>query len=82
MANHILYQNYKNSKKYNEASNIFNSLKLTPKKELPVKILFIQNPTPKSECLYILSRNVTLSASKIVHIFENRWSIECIFQEN
>ena len=66
--------------KYNGASNIFGSLQVTTKNEIPVKIVFVRNRNKKSECLYILSSDTTLSDSEIVRIYGNRWSIECFFK--
>ena len=65
---------------YNGASNIFGSLLVTTKNGISTKIVFVRNRNKKSECLYILSTNVTLSDSEIVRIYGNRWSIECFFK--
>ena len=63
---------------YNGASNIFGSLLVTTKNGIPAKIVFVRNRNKKSECLYILSTNVTLSDSEIVRIYGNRWAIMLI----
>ena len=65
---------------YNGASNIFGSLLVTTKNGISTKIVFVRNRNKKSECLYILRTNVTLSDSEIVRIYGNRWSIECFFK--
>ena len=65
---------------YNGVSNIFGSLLVTTKNGISTKIVFVRNRNKKSECLYILSTNVTLSDSEIVRIYGNRWSIECFFK--
>ena len=65
---------------YNGAANIFGSLWVTTKNGIPVKIVFVRNRNKKSECLYILSTDITLSDSEIVRIYGNRWSIECFFK--
>ena len=65
---------------YNGAANIFGSLRVTTKNGIPVKIVFVRNRNKKSECLYILSTDITLSDSEIVRIYGNRWSIECFFK--
>lgn len=65
---------------YNGASNIFGSLLVRTKNGISIKIVFVRNRNKKSECLYILSTNVTLSDSEIVRIYGNRWSIECFFK--
>lgn len=65
---------------YNGASNIFGSLLVTTKNGISTKIVFVRNRNKKSECLYILSTNMTLSDSEIVRIYGNRWSIECFFK--
>ncbi len=38
------------------------------------------NRNKKSECLYLLSTDCSLSDSEIVRIYGNRWSIECFFK--
>ena len=60
--------------------NIFGSLCVTTKNGIPVKIVFVRNRNKKSECLYLLSTDVSLSDSEIVRIYGNRWSIECFFK--
>ena len=65
---------------YNGASNIFGSLYVTTKNGISVKIVFVRNKNKKSECLYILSTDTSLSDSEIVRIYGNRWSIECFFK--
>ncbi len=62
------------------AKNIFGSLCVTTKNGIPVKIVFVRNRNKKSECLYLLSTNCSLSDSEIVRIYGNRWSIECFFK--
>ena len=62
------------------ARNTFGSLAATTKTEIPVKIVFVRNRNKKSECLYILSTDLSLSDSEIVRIYGNRWSIECFFK--
>ena len=42
------------------------------------KLIPVRNK--KSECLYILSTDVTLNDAEIVRIYGNRWSIECFFK--
>ena len=65
---------------YNGAANIFGSLCVTTKNGIPVKIVFVRNRNKKSDCLYILSTDISLSDSEIVRIYGNRWSIECFFK--
>ncbi|SHK01210.1 Transposase DDE domain-containing protein [Hathewaya proteolytica DSM 3090] len=64
------------------ARNIFGSLVVTTKTGIPVKIVFVRNSNKKSECLYILSTNCSLSDEEIVRIYGNRWSIECFFKSS
>ena len=64
------------------ARNIFGSLVVTTKTGIPVKIVFVRNRNKKSECLYILSTNISLSDAEIVRIYGNRWSIECFFKSS
>lgn len=61
------------------AGNIFGSLGVTTKTGISVKIVFVRNCNRKSECLYILSTDLSLSDAEIVLIYGNRWSIECFF---
>lgn len=62
------------------AGNIFGSLVVTTKTGIPVKIVFVRNRNKKTECLYILSTDISLNSSEIVRIYGNRWSIECFFK--
>lgn len=64
------------------ARNIFGSLVVTTKTGIPVKVVFIRNRNKKSECLYILSTDISLETSEIVRIYGNRWSIECFFKSS
>ena len=59
--------------------NIFGSLVVATKTGIPVKIVFVRNCNKKSECLYILSTDISLENAEIVRIYGNRWSIECFF---
>ena len=65
--------------RFEGARNIFGSLVVTTKTGIPVKIVFIRNRNKKSECLYLLSTDVSLSDTEIVRIYGNRWSVECFF---
>ena len=67
---------------FDGARNIFGSLIVTTKTGIPVKIVFVRNRNKKSECLYILSTDVSLSDAEIVRIYGNRWSIECFFKSS
>ena len=62
------------------AKNIFGSLCVTTKGGISVKIVFVRNRNKKSECLYLLSTDCSLSDTEIVRIYGNRWSIECFFK--
>ena len=64
------------------AGNIFGSLVVTTKTGIPVKIVFVRNRNKKSECLYILSTDISLHETEIVRIYGNRWSIECFFKSS
>ena len=66
--------------KFNQAKDRFGSLIVTTKTGIPVKIVFVRNRNKKSECLYILSTDTSLSDAEIVRIYGNRWSIECFFK--
>lgn len=65
---------------FSGARNIFGSLVATTKTGIPVKIVFVRNRNKKSECLYILSTDISLADAEIVRIYGNRWSIECFFK--
>ena len=62
--------------------NIFGALVVKTKTGIPVKIVFVRNRNNKSECLYILSTDLSLSDAEIVRIYGNRWSIECFFRSS
>ena len=62
------------------ARNTFGSLVVTTKTGIPVKIVFVRNRNKKSECLYVLSTDLSLSDAEVVRIYGNRWSIECFFK--
>jgi len=64
------------------ARNIFGSIVVTTKTGIPAKIVFVRNRNKKSECLYILSTDVSLSDAEIVRIYGNRWTIECFFKSS
>ena len=68
--------------RFEDAKNIFGSLVVTTKTGIPVKIVFVRNRNKKSECLYLLSTDVSLSDTEIVRIYGNRWSIECFFKSS
>jgi hypothetical protein len=65
---------------FDGARNIFGSLCVTTKNGIPVKIVFVRNRNKKSECLYLLSTDCSLSDTEIVRVYGNRWSIECFFK--
>lgn len=60
--------------------SIFGSLVVTTKTGIPVKIVFVRNKNKKSECLYLLSTDCSLSEIEIIRIYGNRWSIEVFFK--
>lgn len=62
------------------SANIFGSLLVTTKDGIPVKIVVVRNRNKKSECLYLLSTDCSLSDAEIVRIYGNRWSIEVFFK--
>ena len=66
--------------RFDSARSIFGSLCVTTKNGIPVKIVFVRNRNKKSECLYLLSTDCSLSDAEIVRIYGNRWSIECFFK--
>ncbi len=65
---------------FSGARNTFGSLNVTTRSGIPVKIVFVRNRNKKSECLYLLSTDCSLSDEEIVRIYGNRWSIECFFK--
>lgn len=66
--------------RFDGARNIFGSLCVTTKNGIPVKIVFVRNRNKKSECLYLLSTDCSVSDAEVVRIYGNRWSIECFFK--
>ena len=61
--------------RFEGARNIFGSLVVTTKTGIPVKIVFVRNRNKKSECLYLLSTDVSLSDTEIVRIDGNIWQV-------
>ena len=61
--------------RFEGAKDIFGSLVVTTKTGISVKIVFVRNRNKKSECLYILSTDISLSDAEIVRIYGNRWNI-------
>lgn len=45
-------------------------------------IVLVRNRNKKTEFLYILSTDNSLRDAEIVHIYENRWSIECFLKSS
>jgi hypothetical protein len=66
--------------RFDNGRNIFGSIVATTKTGIPVKIVIVRNRNKKSERLYLLSTDCSLSDSEIVRIYGNRWSIECFFK--
>ena len=66
--------------RFDNNKNIFGSIIVTTKTGIPVKIVIVRNRNKKSECLYLLSTDCSLSDAEIVRIYGNRWSIECFFK--
>lgn len=66
--------------RFDGSKKIFGSIIVTTKTGIPVKIVIVRNHNKKSECLYLLSTDCSLSDAEIVRIYGNRWSIECFFK--
>lgn len=66
--------------RFDSSRNIFGSIIVTTKTGIPVKIVIVRNHNKKSECLYLLSTDCSLSDAEIVRIYGNRWSIECFLR--
>jgi len=66
--------------RFDNHKNILGSIIVTTKTGIPVKIVIVRNRNKKSECLYLLSTDCSLSDAEIVRIYGNRWSIECFFK--
>ena len=66
--------------RFGSGRDIFGSVIVTTKKGIPVRIVIVRNRNRKSECLYLLSTDCSLSDAEIVRIYGNRWSIECFFK--
>ncbi len=60
--------------------NIIESVLVTTKNGIPVKLVYVRNRNKKHEWLVILSTNCSLSNEEIVRIYGNRWSIEVFFK--
>lgn len=65
---------------HENAVNIYGSVQVTTKAGILVKIVFVRNRNRKSECLYLLSTDCSLTETEIVRIYGNRWSVECFFK--
>lgn len=66
---------------YKSSQSILGSVIVhTKKHNIPVKIVFVRNRNKKSEVLYLLSTDCSLSDAEIVRIYGNRWSIEVFFK--
>ena len=65
---------------FDNSKNIFGSIVVSTKTGIPVKVVIVRNRNKKSECLYLLSTDCSLSDAEIVRIYGNRWSIECFFK--
>ena len=66
--------------RFASSRDIFGSVIVTTKKGILVRIVIVRNRNKKSECLYLLSTDCSLSDAEIVRIYGNRWSIECFFK--
>lgn len=66
--------------RFDNNKNIFGSIIVTTKTGISVKIVIVRNRNKKSECLYLLSTDCSLSDAEIVRIYGNRWEIECFFK--
>ena len=66
--------------RFDNNKNIFGSIIVTTKMGIPVKVVIVRNRNKKSECLYLLSTDCSLSDTEIVRIYGNRWSMECFFK--
>ena len=66
--------------RFGSGKNIFGSVVVATKAGIPVKVVVVRNRNKKSECLYLLSTDCSLSDAEIVRIYGNRWSIECFFK--
>lgn len=67
--------------RYDTSGNILGSIVVSTKKEgIKVKIVFVRNRNKKSEWLYVLSTDLSLSDSEIIRVYGNRWSIEVFFK--
>ena len=66
--------------RFGSSKDIFGSVIVSTKKGIPVRIVIVRNRNKKSECLYLLSTDCSLSDAEVVRIYGNRWSIECFFK--
>ncbi|MDE7313631.1 MAG: transposase [Eubacterium sp.] len=64
--------------RFDNSKNIFGSVIVTTKTGIPVKIVIVRNRNKKSECLYLLSTDCSLSDAEIVRIYGNRWSLKVL----
>lgn len=53
---------------------------MTTKNGVPVKIVFLRNRNKKSEFLYLLTTDTSLTKEEVVRLYGNRWKIEVFFK--
>lgn len=67
--------------RYESRKSILGSIVVATKADgIQVKIVFVRKRNKKSEWLYVLSTDISLSDAEIIRIYGNRWSIEVFFK--
>ena len=47
---------------------------------IPLRVVFVRNRNKRSECIFLLSTDCSLSDEEIIRIYGNRWKIEVCFK--
>ena len=59
----------------------YGSLKVyTRYQRIPLRVVFVRNRNKRSECIFLLSTDCSLSDEEIIRIYGNRWKIEVFFK--
>ena len=59
----------------------YGSLKVyTRYQRIPLHVVFVRNRNKRSECIFLLSTDCSLSDEEIIRIYGNRWKIEVCFK--
>lgn len=66
--------------KLDKHKEVAGEIYVTTKNGVPVKIVFLRNRNKKSEFLYLLTTDTSLTKEEVVRLYGNRWKIEVFFK--